>query len=753
MVDLKPFHAGIEAARSRIDSVCVDPRQAFIDTLTSYGLKIDGPLRLGHLERVDGPEDRPGRKSAWYVYHEFPSTISESNHGSGSFGDWKSDLRVSSWTSSDINKMSTQERIALHTAREEQKKAYEAEKSRRYIEAAEQSYNLWNMSPDAPVDHPYLARKQVIPAPGVKIGADGRLIVPISIEGQITSLEYILPDGAKRRMTGGKVQGGYFIINGQGPTVYICEGYSTGMSIHMATGSTVYIAFNCGNLYEVCGHVASIAQDKICVIAADDDVDTSGNPGKTKAEQAGRAFHMSVVTPPGFNDFNDLHVELGLDALRAFFAGDSAEKEEKKKKEEEDPQKHIRLPGILSDIYSYYNATSGFDQFGLAEQTALAICSVVLARAYQTDNDNFSSLFFLATAKSGMGKEHVKKTVERILAAANMEHLIGGDGYTSDSAVLSQTLDKPRHITVTDEMGKYLQASKKQDNSLHHKANAKLMEAFGRCDGVLRPLSYSTMTLKKDQADHLKNRKVYNPGITLVGITTPDTFFDAIDITAVKDGFINRFIIHLSDIKRVRRKRTPYIDVPQKIIDWIHTVTERHGKQHVASDIAEPIILTISEEAWDIHAEFDQWCVDQAVALEAQNMEELANRGAEIALRVSLIAALANNPMATYIDRDSMRFAVEYIRKSMLGMFKAMALNLSSSDHEAQRKMILEAIRATGEGGVSKRQMLRVSPYKALPEDRLDRLLSELTNAELIIYETKKSSKGGRPTQIYRAII
>ena len=62
--------------------------------------------------------------------------------------------------------------------------------------------------------------------------------------------------------------------------------------------------------------------DSHIIIAGDDDHQTGGNPGKTKAEEAAAAVSASVVFPDFGNerpekatDFNDLHCLKGLDAV------------------------------------------------------------------------------------------------------------------------------------------------------------------------------------------------------------------------------------------------------------------------------------------------------------------------------------------------------------------------------------------------------------------------------------------------------
>ena len=77
------------------------------------------------------------------------------------------------------------------------------------------------------------------------------LVVPLkSLDGQIHSLQYIYPDGTKRFLRGGKMQGHCAWIKGE-EKILVCEGWATAVSLYLATGYTVVCAFNAGNLGEV----------------------------------------------------------------------------------------------------------------------------------------------------------------------------------------------------------------------------------------------------------------------------------------------------------------------------------------------------------------------------------------------------------------------------------------------------------------------------------------------------------------------
>ena len=86
----------------------------------------------------------------------------------------------------------------------------------------------------------------------------------------------------------------------------LCEGYATGATVHEATGWTVIVAFDCGNLRPVAHHFRT---EKM-IICGDNDDQTPGNPGVTKAKELASIYHCPAVWPRESNsDFNDIGLE------------------------------------------------------------------------------------------------------------------------------------------------------------------------------------------------------------------------------------------------------------------------------------------------------------------------------------------------------------------------------------------------------------------------------------------------------------
>lgn len=255
-----------------------------------------------------------GDDSGWYKF--YPDGIP-----AGVFGCWREGL-TQTWCAKSDSEMSPKERDAHKQRVAATKVKLEAEKNHRHLDASLTVTQLLEKS-EAATEHPYLAAKGVKPY-GVKV-LDDKLLIPMrDTAGKLYTLQTITPDGVKRFHPGGRVSGCYFSIGKPDGVLIVCEGFATGASIHECTGKAVAVAFNAGNLRAVAEALHAKYPALKIIVAADDDQQTAGNPGMTKATAAALAVGGLLAAPafpPGCpgkaTDFNDLHLMAGANAVRA----------------------------------------------------------------------------------------------------------------------------------------------------------------------------------------------------------------------------------------------------------------------------------------------------------------------------------------------------------------------------------------------------------------------------------------------------
>ena len=267
----------------------------------------------GKLHRCDA-KARGGKGDAAYILHldGLPAGGFENHRDGIGWETWRADLgRLLTPTEEEEGRR----RIAAARAERE------ADDKRRKDEAAGRAERLWQGATGDCAGHPYLLHKKVEPHDLRQYR--GKLVVPArDVDGGLHTLQFIGADGSKRFLTGGRTSGRFHLIGEIGKLVCIAEGYATGATAHQATGHTVAVAFDCGNLPTVARAIRERYPDAIIILVADDDHRRAGNPGLTKAREAAAAVAGFVAVPdfgpnrsPTDTDMNDLAAAAGLDTV------------------------------------------------------------------------------------------------------------------------------------------------------------------------------------------------------------------------------------------------------------------------------------------------------------------------------------------------------------------------------------------------------------------------------------------------------
>lgn len=271
-------------------------------------IEADGKLRRF---RVEG--DKAGSRNGWYVLHA-------DGVPAGMFGSHKTGVRKS-WTANIGRELTPQEEAENRARVEAMREARREDEAKQHKATAAKAAALWRQARElVSADHPYLTRKGAR-AYGLRQLGD-KLLVPLHKAGELVGLQFIAPDGGKVFLTGTPKAAAYHAIGDIGPqceALAIAEGYATAATVHALSGWPVLVAFDAGNLLAVAKAARKACPYAAIVLAADDDRNTPGNPGLTKATAAAAAVQGMVCAPPlpadvDGSDWNDLALEVGAEA-------------------------------------------------------------------------------------------------------------------------------------------------------------------------------------------------------------------------------------------------------------------------------------------------------------------------------------------------------------------------------------------------------------------------------------------------------
>ncbi|MVF24207.1 DUF1738 domain-containing protein [Methylocaldum sp. BRCS4] len=297
----------------------VDPMTAFTEAARAAGLVIEGQPVVGKLTRVPVVDGRRGNRDGAYTLHL-------DGRPSGYIQNFRTD-HAERWTHQG-RRLSPEEnqRLAEHAREVKAQRAEELKQQHtRLADWAEKKWSGLSLSPPDGQENGYLMRKHV-KAFGVRFDGDN-VVVPLrDIDGKIWSMQTIEPgeEGKKHLTKNARKEGTMHVIGDlePGKDILVAEGYATAASLHMATGKTVIMAVDSGNLDAVVGQVKErYPTSPIYIMGDDDRFNPTKNVGAKKAMEAAEKHQVGWGLPKfqvdgKLVDFNDLHVREGLDAVR-----------------------------------------------------------------------------------------------------------------------------------------------------------------------------------------------------------------------------------------------------------------------------------------------------------------------------------------------------------------------------------------------------------------------------------------------------
>ena len=228
-----------------------DSLQEAISLMASHNLSVRH-IEIGKMIRFSTHESNRNDKSGWYIF-EYQDNVLY-----GAFGCWRN-LDTVTFTSRSYNQLNPIQQHDINLRISEQKKENERLIAHQHEFVAIKSSELSSTASQA-YTHAYTESKRVNIYNFIKI-LDNILYIPLfDYTGKIWNYQKIYQNNngifEKRYYkptedASGRKKGCFYPIDGKDDIILICEGYSTGATLHDTTGQTVICAMDSGNVLPV----------------------------------------------------------------------------------------------------------------------------------------------------------------------------------------------------------------------------------------------------------------------------------------------------------------------------------------------------------------------------------------------------------------------------------------------------------------------------------------------------------------------
>lgn len=353
-------------------------------------------------------------------------------------------------------------------------------------------------------------------------------------------------------------------------------------------------------------------------------------------------------------------------------------------------------PGLVGEVAQYIYQTAIRPVPEIALGAAIAITAGVCARSYNISGSGLNQ-YLILLAKTGAGKEGAVTGIDNLIAAIRpqvpmVDQFIGPSAFASGQALIKVLDDRPCFVSVLGEFGLTLQQlCDPRASSPQIMLKKVLLDLYSKSgwNKVLRSSVYS---------DTDKNTKIVQaPNVTILGESTPESFFEGLDSIHIAEGLIPRFSVIEYTGPRPPRNRNANQPPSQQLVARF---SELVAVSLTTANNGTCANVQMESTAIQLLDEFDAKADGMINAAGSDVDMQLWNRAHLKALKLAAVIAVGCNPHAPVVTPDIARWSIDFVERDVAVMttrFQRGEVGVGDHRHEVDIRKAVENYLAMSE--------------------------------------------------------
>jgi hypothetical protein len=406
-------------------------------------------------------------------------------------------------------------------------------------------------------------------------------------------------------------------------------------------------------------------------------------------------------------------------------------------------------PGLVGEIVDWIEASAEFPSRELALGAAIGFVATITGRGFETPSRARTNLYMIALAPSGYGKDHAVSCINTLAMKAEVDRFIGPAKFMSASGLRDVLMRNPSVLCIQDEFGGILRQIDGPNVGVHSAAlRTDMLGYFSRAKDFYAGAAYAT----------IKEVKIFNPNLSILGLSTPSDFWSAVTSARGSDGFLPRFLLFNIDTPKPKRVKPAASggQPPPRLIERVQALyCAVYGTGNLAGALAtgeRPFSAKVVSFTDDANAALDDFERQIEIATE-QGDEKRApflNRAREHAVKLALTVAVGVDPTKPMIDWKIMDWAIKLSWLATCSMVQEAETKIADNERQRIFNLIYDHVRKAGPEGIQPCRLL-ASLGGAIRKAEREEITNELCATGRIRLQKTKPPGGGRPSERYVA--
>lgn len=343
-------------------------------------------------------------------------------------------------------------------------------------------------------------------------------------------------------------------------------------------------------------------------------------------------------------------------------------------------------PGMAGAIASFVYHSAPRPVKEVAIVASLGLLAGLCGKAFAISQSGLN-VYLILVARSAVGKEALHSGISALCKsvyerAPSIMDFVDFSDFASGPALVKKMVTQQSLVNVSGEWGRKLKRMAQDDGrdgplSTLRTVMTNLYQKSGP-QAIVGGITYSS----KDNDISSVSGVAYS----LIGESTPSTFFESLTESMMEDGFLSRFTIIEYDGDRPAANPNPITTPSQALSDAVAGLTQH--AQHLIG-IEQSVTVTQDNETALLFKAFELECDREINSTTDESWRQMWNRAALKAMRIAALLAVADNWMHPVVKKHHAEWAIDLIRRDIGLMQRRLESgDIGNDDNSRERKLL-----------------------------------------------------------------
>ncbi|MEM7664563.1 MAG: DUF3987 domain-containing protein [Pseudomonadota bacterium] len=318
-------------------------------------------------------------------------------------------------------------------------------------------------------------------------------------------------------------------------------------------------------------------------------------------------------------------------------------------------------PGFAGEIARFIFGRAPRPVREVAIVGALGLLAGVCGREWCIPGSGLN-IYVVLVARSGIGKEAMHSGISSLIDAACVKYLRAGEfvcyeDFASGPALTKYLISAPRSVNVAGELGHKFSAMASDKESAMRSLRRVLTNLYSKSGrgNVAGGIAYSS------QENNVAS--IEGAAYSLIGETTPGTFFESITRGMMEDGFMSRFSVVEYTGDRPSKNPDPFIEPDPAVVSHLVTLMQQAHDLEARQLFQDVSFSSVAEAMFE---QFGHQC-DHSIreAPDDEAVRQMWNRAELKALRIAALLAVGDNYLKPVVSSEHAEWAIGLVRRDI----------------------------------------------------------------------------------------